>query len=173
MTGVWKWLVFHVICGAIPYIFAVLIRYLEHPAKSPFRASPEILFLAVVVSASAFGEIAHEQRPRTGGKTFAQVVLGLGVMVSALLYGAYAHHEMNSPGRTGGVDCQVVAEWATVQNLEPSQVAARNQWGRVCGEWEDAQGMFFRASWKLAVGLIVAGWLAIALYHEPPRRGIY
>jgi len=30
--------------------------------------------------------------------------------------------------------------------------------------------MFFRVSWKMAIFFIIAGWWAIALYHEAPRR---
>lgn len=166
-----KWLLLTVIFGLLPYGAACFVSYLQDPAASPFRNSPELLFFSLLVCAAALGELLDEDRPRYlrggggGMRSAALVVFFVGVAVSALLYGIYLYHDMSSPGLEAGLDCATVATWPT-----DAVVTWGAEWGARCGKWVERQTIIFRVSVGMAVGFGFAATVAAMLSPSSRRR---
>ena len=87
-----QWFTFTVACGLIPLVTSLLMHYFRE--KLTFDAvarSPEILFLSLMVSATALGDLNDVKRPKTFEITLPSLRSGLLVCVilSAILYGAF------------------------------------------------------------------------------------
>lgn len=167
-----KWLFFNLMCGAIPYILTVALNQLQFPGTPLLHPSSEVLFIAVVASSSALGELwdreenrFHAPRP---GRSIWQLLMLASVLASALLYGAYVYATLSNPGRAGGVDCLIVAGWVRAGASDPWQTELLSRWGSACRPWAMTQALFFRCS------LWLTGWCVVmstaAMYSYPSRR---
>lgn len=166
-----KWILLTLIFGLLPYGAACFVSYIQNPAASPFRNSPELLFFSLLVCASALGELLDENQPRYlrggggGMRSVALVVFFVGVAVSALLYGIYLYHDMSSPGLEAGLDCATVAALST-----DTAAPWGTEWGRRCGMWVERQTIIFRVSVGMAVGFGFAATIAAMLSPSNWRR---
>lgn len=52
-----KWLFFNLLFGAIPYLLTVALNRLQSPDSPLLHPSSEVLFIAVVATSSALGEL--------------------------------------------------------------------------------------------------------------------
>ena len=52
-----KWLFFNLMFGAIPYALVVALNQLQSPGSPLLHPSSEVLFIAVVATSSALGEL--------------------------------------------------------------------------------------------------------------------
>jgi hypothetical protein len=167
-----KWLFFNLMFGAIPYALVVALNQLQSPGSPLLHPSSEVLFIAVVATSSALGELwdGEEEsvylRPRR--RVHIQLALLLGVLLSSLLYGAYVYHSLMSPGRAYGIDCAALAGLVSQPHLVPvggGEIVAR--WAPVCARWSQVQAGFFKSSlWMTGFGVIVATW---AMHRHRPR----
>jgi len=169
-----KWLFFNLLFGAIPYSLVVALNQLQSPGSPLLHPSSEVLFIAVVATSSALGDLwDREDHPynaaRSRAHVTAQLVLLLGVLSSSLLYGAYVYHSLMSPGRAYGIDCVAMGELAASPDgaaLGIARVLAG--WNQVCGRWVAIQAGFFRWSlWVTGFWVIVS---AFAIHFFRPRR---
>jgi hypothetical protein len=169
-----KWLFFNLMFGAIPYGLTVALNRLQSPDAALLHPSSEVLFIAVVATSSALGELwdggddlspRHERRWRARW----QLVLLLGVLLSSLLYGAYVYATLGEPGRVQGVDCSFVATWTPAAGArDPWKEALVSRWGGVCAPWMRSQALFFQCSlWMTGIWVVISTGLT---YRYPPRR---
>ena len=163
-----KWLFFNLMFGAIPYTLVVALNQLQSPGSPLLHPSSEVLFIAVVATSSALGELwdGKEEsvylRPRRRAQF--QLALLLGVLLSSLLYGAYVCHSLLSPGRAYGIDCAALASMAS-RPVGAEEIVAR--WAPVCARWSQVQAGFFKASlWLTGFWVIIATW---AMHHHRPK----
>lgn len=169
-----KWSFFNLMFSAIPYALVVALNQLQSPDSPLLHPSSEILFIAVVATSSALGELWEGQDdplgyPRSTWRVRWQLGMLLGVLSSSLLYGAYVYATLMSPGRAHGVDCSVVASWAaTMGSHTPWQSTMMARWGASCASWVASQVMFFRVSLWLTLFWVLLS--TAAMYHCPPRR---
>jgi hypothetical protein len=164
-----KWLFFNLLFGAIPYTLVVALNQLQSPGSPLLHPSSEVLFIAVVATSSALGELwdgeDHGFPRRSRGRSLMQLILLLGVLSASLLYGAYVYHTLITPGRAYGIDCTAVAE-LTFRGGEAG--AALAAWEPVCGRWVRVHAGFFRCSlWVTGFGVIVS---TFAMHFFRPRR---
>jgi hypothetical protein len=168
-----KWLFFNLLFGAIPYLLTVALNRLQSPESPLLHPSSEVLFIAVVATSSALGELWDRSEPfrtsETAWRARWQLVLLAGVLLSSLLYGAYVYATLGSPGRPHGIDCSAVSGWAAAPApLDASRADVVRRWGSVCAPWTRSQGMFFRWSvWNTGVWACLS---TAAMYLYPPRR---
>jgi hypothetical protein len=167
-----KWLFFNLMFGAIPYALTVALNRTQSPGSPLLHPSSEVLFIAVVATSSALGELWEEDdyrsRPRSHWRARWQLLLLLGVLASSLLYGAYVYATLGEPGRAAGVNCTVIAGWVRQPGPDPWRAHLAGQWGSSCAAWARSQATLFR--WSL---WMVAIWVPIsttAMYLFPPRR---
>jgi hypothetical protein len=164
-----KWIFFNLLCGAIPYALTVALNQLQYPGTPLLHPSSEVLFIAVVATSSALGELwdgDHWTSRPTPGRSHWQLGMLAGVLSSSLLYGAYAYATLSTPGRAYGIDCSILGELTTgSRGSWPSQFA---QWSSMCAPWAGTQALFFRASlWLTALWVILS---TAAMSRNPPRR---
>lgn len=169
-----KWLFFNLLFGAIPYGLTVALNQLQNPDAALLHPSSEVLFIAVVATSSALGELwdagdvvspRHEKRSRARWQLF----LLFGVLTSSLLYGAYVYATLGSPGRAYGVDCSALGEGAIMLGATDAWWRELGeQWIGYCAPWRRSQELFFRLSlWMTVV------WTAVsvaAMYWDRSRR---
>lgn len=155
-----KWLFFNLLFGAIPYLLTVALNRLQFPDSPFLHPSSEVLFVAVVATSSALGELMGERgdplfaRRRSAGRALGELILLAGVLISSLLYGAYVYHSLLSPGRAFGVDCTAVKVLAL-------------EWKSLCVPWVRAQAGFFRWSlWLTTLWVVIS---TFAVYSNRPR----
>jgi hypothetical protein len=168
-----KWLFFNLMFGAIPYALVVALNQLQSPGSPLLHPSSEVLFIAVVATSSALGELWDGEEPRQGypprrGRAFAQLLLLVGVLSSSLLYGAYVYHSLMSPGKAYGIDCTAVA---AIVSHPPDAAAGAvlAGWGPMCARWAAVQAGFFRWSlWTTGFWVITS---ASVVFLFRPRRG--
>lgn len=167
-----RWLFFNLMFGAIPYTLVVALNQLQSPGSPLLHPSSEVLFIAVVATSSALGELwdddPHLLTPRSHWRVRWQLLMLLGVLSSSLLYGAYVYATLGSPGRVHGLDCSVVTRWSVTPSLETWQVAAVDHWRGPCATWMKSQEMFFRSSLWMTTAWAVLG--TAAMYSNPPRK---
>jgi hypothetical protein len=170
-----KWLFFNLLFGAIPYGLTVALNQLQSPDAALLHPSSEVLFIAVVATSSALGELwdgdddwtpKHARRWRARW----QLLMLAGVLFSSILYGAYVYHTFLSPGRGAGVDCAVVGGLAAEAQDAAAWISKGTaDWRQLCQPWARVQARFFQLSlW------FTAFWVALStllLYHYPPKRG--
>jgi hypothetical protein len=167
-----KWLFFNLMFGAIPYTLVVALNQLQSPGSPLLHPSSEVLFIAVVATSSALGELwdgeDDEWRRRAPGRARWQLFMLMGVLSSSLLYGAYVYHTLMSPGRAYGIDCAALAGMASQPRLVPvgaGGIVAR--WAPVCARWSQIQVGFFESSlWVTGLWVILATW---AMHCHRPR----
>lgn len=168
-----KWLFFNLMCGAIPYMLTVALNQLQFPGTPLLHPSSEVLFIAVVASSTALGELWDRDENRfhaaARGRPAWQLLMLASVLASSLLYGAYAYATLGSPGRAQGVDCSVIAAWAPRSGPHDTwQAELLSRWGGACEPWLRSQALFFRCSlWLTALCVVVS---TAAMYRYPPRR---
>jgi hypothetical protein len=168
-----KWLFFNLMFGAIPYTLVVALNQLQSPGSPLLHPSSEILFIAVVATSSALGELwdhdEYESYHQTRGRTRWQLILLVGVLFSSLLYGAYVYATLMDPGRAHGIDCSVVMSWgANPAEQDGWRAAMVARWSSVCAPWARTQVLFFRVS--LWMTLVWAALSVLAMYRHPPKR---
>lgn len=168
-----KWLFFSLMFGAIPYALVAALNQLQSPGSPLLHPSSEILFIAVVATSSALGELWDQDgrgyTPREPGRIGWQLMMLVGVLISSLLYGAYVYATLMGPGRAHGVDCSAVVSWMpTPGRSDPWKAEMVRQWGGVCVPWVRSQALFFCVS--LGLTLICAAVSTAAIYRFPPRR---
>lgn len=168
-----KWLFFNLGFGAAPYALVVALNQLQSPGSPLLHPSSEVLFISVVATSSALGELwegdEHRFRPVHRGRAYWQLGMLLGVLSSSLLYGAYVYATLGNPGRAHGLDCSVIAAWtATPAPRDPWGADLVARWGPVCVPWARTQALFFLVSAWMTAGWVLASTLAMYLYR--PRR---
>ncbi|HLM67826.1 MAG TPA: hypothetical protein VK358_09875 [Longimicrobium sp.] len=166
-----KWLFFNLMFGAIPYTLVVALNQLQSPGSPLLHPSSEVLFIAVVATSSALGELWDGEDPglprRSRGRALSQLVLLLGVLITSILYGAYVYHTLISPGRAFGIDCAAVAELSSRHRVPDAGVALAG-WEPVCGRWARVNTGFFQWSlWVTGFGVIAS---TSAMHFFRPRR---
>lgn len=164
-----KWLFFNLLFSAIPYTLVAALNQLQSPGSALLHPSSEVLFIAVVATSSALGELwdgagePYRVYAPSRGRSLAQLLLLMGVMSSSLLYGAYVYHSLMSPGRAYGIDCSVAGLPGGAQGaLVPFG-------GPLCGSWARVQAGFFRWSVWVTAFWIMASTLAL-FFFRPKRR---
>jgi hypothetical protein len=165
-----KWLFFNLMFGAIPYALVVALNHLQPPGSSLLHPSSEVLFIGVVATSSALGELwdveDHWTRPRSSWRGHLQLFLLLGLLMASLLYGAYVYHSLMSPGRASAVDCAaVVSEVGGPQRPRPDP-GFLVRWVEPCGEWAAVQARFFLISLWLTGGAALASTIAVYMYSD-------
>ncbi|HST57267.1 MAG TPA: hypothetical protein VLK84_01190 [Longimicrobium sp.] len=168
-----KWLFFNLLFGAIPYTLVVALNQLQSPGSPLLHPSSEVLFIAVVATSSALGELWDQDgqwhRPPAPDRIHWQLAMLVGVLSSSLLYGAYVYATLGNPGRPHGVDCSALVAWAA--NAGPQDPWRRQmvvQWGSACTPWVRSQALFFHVS--LVLTLACAAGSTAAMYRFPPKR---
>jgi hypothetical protein len=169
-----KWLFFNLMFGAIPYALVVALNQLQSPGSPLLHPSSEVLFIAVVATSSALGELwdgeEHSRaRPPSPWRGRWQLFLFLSVLLSSLLYGAYVYHSLMSPAKAHGVDCAAVAGLGSRSAGDAFDAAILARWGPACGTWVQVQTRFFLISMWLTGFVAVTSTMAVSLY--PARRG--
>jgi hypothetical protein len=167
-----KWLFFNLMFGAIPYALTVALNRTHSPGSPLLHPSSEVLFIAVVASSTALGELwdRDENRfhPAARGRPAWQLLMLASVLASSLLYGAYAYATLSNPGRAGGVDCLMIAGWVRAGPRDAWQTDLLSRWGTACTPWARTQGLFFRCSLWLTAWCVVMS--TAAMYKYPSRR---
>jgi hypothetical protein len=98
-----RWLIYNTIFALLPLIISVLLHFLTGKlSMQTFSNSPEILFFALTLSATAIGDISETITPIGWDLTFTILssALLLGVVTSAILYGGLIYDTtiaINSP----------------------------------------------------------------------------
>jgi hypothetical protein len=168
-----KWIFFNLMFGAVPYTLTVVLNRAYSPGSPLLHPSSEVLFIAVVSTSSALGELWDDDdrwsRPRSHWRGKWQLAMLVGVLTSSLLYGAYVYATLGNPGRAQGVDCSIITLWSVRgTSLEPSQAELVRRWGSVCMPWAQSQAVLFR--WSLWNVALWAPLSTTAMYLYPPRR---
>lgn len=168
-----KWLFFNLMFGAIPYALTVALNQLQSPGSPLLHPSSEVLFIAVVATSSALGELWEGDEHWSGrparARAIWQLTMLFGVLSTSLLYGAYVYATLENPGRTHGLDCSVIASWAAAPRPhEPWRTELVARFGSVCAPWVRSQALFFRVSLWFTLGWVVLSTAAV--YNHPPRR---
>lgn len=95
-----RWITYNFAFALLPLVVASIMHSLNGTLTTQFFAnSPEILFFALMVSATALGDLS-EVRVSIGKDLLLQVsssCLLLGTVVSAILYGALLHDSIVGP----------------------------------------------------------------------------
>lgn len=164
-----KWLFFNLTFGAIPYALTVALNQLQSPGSPLLHPSSEVLFIAVVATSSALGELWDDDEPslvrrRSPWRGRWQLFLLFGVLLSSLLYGAYVYHSLMSPGRAHGIDCGAVSGIALQRGGAVSDPGILTRWVPACRTWAEVQIRFFLASLWVTAGLVVMSTIAVSLY---------
>ena len=168
MDGLPKWLIFHVAFGAVPYFASVALRYFKDGSDNPWRSSPEIIFLVLVASASALGEISFGHRKPSRFRHMFQVLLSGGAIIAAMLYGAYLSEELNRPGREAAVDCAVVFSTVSAPGGDALLDSIRHHWEPACTRWLRTEERYFAFSNQWAVIFTIFG--AVAIFFFGPAK---
>lgn len=98
-----RWLTYNTIFALLPLIISTLLHFLTGKLSlQTFSNSPEILFFALTISATAMGDISETITPIGWDLTFTILssALLLGVVTSAILYGGLIYDTtivINSP----------------------------------------------------------------------------
>lgn len=165
-----KWIFFNLLCGAIPYALTVALNQLQYPGTPLLHPSSEVLFIAVVATSSALGELWDNDGDRfhPPARTRWQLVMLASILASSLLYGAYAYATLSSPGRAHGLDCLAIAGWAGRRPREPWQAELLIRWSGTCAPWVRTQGLFFTCSIWLTAWCVSMS--TAAMYRYPSRR---
>lgn len=99
MTQVLRFLIYNVLFALLPLAIAFVIRFLaERPA--PLSAYiPEIMFLGILVSITAMGDIGNERMRISERLTFDVVhtVLLICVIIEVAIFGAYTYDTLEHP----------------------------------------------------------------------------
>lgn len=167
-----KWLFFNLMFGAIPYMLTVALNQLQFPGSPLLHPSSEVLFIAVVATSSALGELwdgeDHWDRQAARARAVWQLMMLFGVLSSSLLYGAYVYATLSSPGQAHGVDCSALGTWAAMPRRNPWQSELVSRWGTACAPWLRSQVLFFR--WSLGAAAVWCVLSTLAMSRNPPRR---
>ncbi len=163
-----KWLFFNLLFGAIPYTLVVALNQLQSPGSPLLHPSSEVLFIAVVATSSALGEVwdgeEHRFPPRSHWRVKWQLFLLFGLLMASLLYGAYVYHSLMSPGRASAIDCAAVAMQAPGGRHSAPNAGFLVPWIEPCHQWAQVQARFFLISLWLTGALAAASTVAVYVY---------
>jgi hypothetical protein len=166
-----KWLFFNLMFGAIPYALVVALNQLQSPGSPLLHPSSEVLFIAVVATSSALGELwdGEDQPyvPRSRWRGRWKLLLLLGVLSSSLLYGSYVYHTLLSPGRAYGLDCAALSGLGGSPAASPAPVPPEQF--HACRRWAEIQARFFLVSLWVTGFWILMSTIAVAVF--PSRKG--
>jgi hypothetical protein len=170
-----KWLFFTLQFAAAPYVIVVVLNRVLWPESPLLHPSSEVLFIAVIATSSALGELwdgeDHARVPRSPSRIKWQLMMLFGVLASSVLYGAFVYHTLENPGRAHGIDCSVVAEWssgARAAPVDPLRSQLIRRWGAACTGWATVQATLF--TWSLWMAGVLAVLSTAVVYVYPPRR---
>ena len=169
-----KWLFFNLTFGAIPYALVVALNQLHAPGPPRLHPSSEVLFIALVATSSALGELWDDgepwgRRPYPHGRSYWRLGMLFGVLSTSLLYGAYVYATLGNPGRAHGVDCSIIATWTDAREApDPWRTELVSRWSAACRPWARTQSLFFLCSAWLTAGWVLVS--TIAMYRYRPRR---
>lgn len=129
-----KWLFFNLMFGAIPYTLVVTLNQLQSPGSPLLHPSSEVLFIAVVATSSALGELWDQDgqwhRPPAPGRIAWQLMMLVGVLSSSLLYGAYVYATLGNPGRPQG---WTALPWSRGQPTPGRTIPGKSRWSLAGG----------------------------------------
>ena len=121
-----RWFTFNIAFALLPLGAAILIRSLSGKlTREALANSPEILFFALMISATAVGDLLAVPKPEDNGIVF-QILwsaLLLGAVFAALLYGVFLYVSIMNPAasdfRVGlwGVSVWLAVTFAIVSTL--------------------------------------------------------
>ncbi len=101
MGSLLRWFVFSVAFGLLPFAFSVLLRLLHGEPPSLVQNAPELLFLALMLSAIQMGEgMVSGTRARGGAGAARDAAFCLFLLIavlSAVVYGVHAQALRTSP----------------------------------------------------------------------------
>jgi hypothetical protein len=104
LSAMWSRLIrfslYNIVFALLPLIISASIRQIASLATPAGVYAPEILFFAVMISATALGDISDEVKV-TGSSPFFQLLRGalmLGAIASAALFGMYQYDQIVGPG---------------------------------------------------------------------------
>jgi len=95
-----RFLIYNVVFALVPLMLSIIIRQLSNVTAPAGVYAPELLFFAVMVSATALGEISDEAR-LTGSEPLFQILRGLlmiGAVGAGALFGMYQFDQIVGPG---------------------------------------------------------------------------
>lgn len=96
-----RWLTYNVIFALLPLAVSVLLRALVNKLSiQDFSNSPEILFFALTISATAMGDLSEIASP-LGWDIYFSIfgsALLLGAVFSSILYGSLVYDSIIGPG---------------------------------------------------------------------------
>lgn len=121
MGSLLRWFVFSVAFGLLPFAFSVLLRLLHGEPPSLVEHAPELLFLALMLSAIQMGEgMTARSRGRAGGSVAGDALFCLFLliaMLSAVVYGVHAQALRTSPCTGASVPADPSCRgWVTFQS---------------------------------------------------------
>ena len=113
-----RWFTFNIAFALLPLGAAVLIRSLAGKlTREALANSPEILFFALMISATAVGDLVAVSKPEDNGTVF-QILwsaLLLGAVSAALLYGVFLYASIMNPAASDfRVGLWSISKWLAV-----------------------------------------------------------
>ncbi len=101
-THLIRFLMYNFVGALLPLMISWTVRHLANiPASSDVYA-PELLFFAIMISATAIGDVTDEQRV-LGNEPLFQLIRGVllfGAIAIAAVYGMYQYDAIVGPGNT-------------------------------------------------------------------------
>ncbi|HEU0016326.1 MAG TPA: hypothetical protein VFQ45_21785 [Longimicrobium sp.] len=170
-----KWVFFTLIFSAVPYGVTIALNRVQSPGGPLFHPSSEVLFIAIVTTSAALGELWAARttlRRPTRWRNWSELALLFGVIISCIHYGAYVHHTLENPGRAAGVDCSIVATWGAAPGAaaDALRMAVWQTWGTPCAVWSQAQEALWRWSLPMAIFWAATSTAAVAIYGRGGER---
>ncbi len=95
-----RFLEYNLAFAFMPAIFSITLHLIGNVAPAPGAYAPELLFFAIMIAATALGDITDETRliGNEGLLQFLKAVLLLGAVGSALVFGWYQYDSILGPG---------------------------------------------------------------------------
>lgn len=97
-----RFLMYNFVGALLPMAISLIIRYLASSPSAPGIYAPELLFFAVMISATALGDVTDETKIIDNTPTF-QFIKGallFGAIAVAAIYGMYQYDSIVGPGNT-------------------------------------------------------------------------
>lgn len=170
-----KWIFFTLQFAAAPYAIVVLLNRVLWPGSPWLHPSSEVLFIAVITTSSALGELLeaeeHPQPSRSRWRIRSQLLMLLGVLASSVLYGAFVYHTLENPGRSHGIDCSLVAgvdSRMAAASPDPLLAQLVQRWAEPCRPWIRVQDALF--TWSLWMTGVLATLSTAVVAAYPSRR---
>ena len=147
------------------------LSQLQSPGSPLLHPSSEVLFIAVVATSSALGEVwdgdEHRFTPPVASSGSCSC---FGLSTASLLYGAYVYHSLMSPGRASAIDCAAVAMQAAGGRHTAPGAEFLVPWVEPCRQWAQVQARSFPISRWLTGALPGASTVAVYAGSNGGRR---